>query len=166
VHATAQTWASLRTYPVRQRQVVPLRTPTDLGGIVFEAFPVEHSVFAPADGYRISAGGRSVFYVPDVAAIPDEAEALGGIDLYVGDGSTVTRPMLRRSGGRLIGHAPVRVQLDWCRRRGVRRAVFTHCGSQIVRGDGRALAGLVRRLGRERGVDARIACDGLELEVG
>jgi len=44
--------------------------------------------------------------------------------------------------------------------------VFTHCGSQIVAGDGRSLGAAVWNLGRERGVKARIACDGLELKLG
>jgi hypothetical protein len=45
----------------------------------------------------------------------------------------------------------------------VRQVVFTHCGSQIVGGDGRVLAALVRRLGREHGVEVRIAYDGMKL---
>lgn len=108
---------------------MPLREPIDLGGIVFEAFPVEHSMLAAAVGSRIAAGGRTVFYVPDVAAIRDEAAALREIEVYVGDGATVTRSILRRSNGALIGHSPVSIQLDWCGARAVRRAFFTHCGS-------------------------------------
>jgi len=49
----------------------------DLGGLVFEAFPVVHSLTAPAGGYRISAGGRSLFYVPEVVAIRGEAARRG-----------------------------------------------------------------------------------------
>ena len=48
---------------------------------------------------------------------------------------------------------------------GVPRAIFTHCGSQIVGGDGRVLGALVRRLGRERGIEARIAYDGMQLSL-
>jgi hypothetical protein len=48
---------------------------------------------------------------------------------------------------------------------GVRRAIFTHCGSQIVRSDPRQAERVVRQLGRERGVDARIAADGLTLPI-
>jgi hypothetical protein len=39
--------------------------------------------------------------------------------------------------------------------------MFTHCGSEIVRSDGRRVAALVARLGRERGVAAHVASDGL-----
>jgi hypothetical protein len=47
----------------------------------------------------------------------------------------------------------------------VRRAVFTHGGSQIVGGDERRISALVRRLGRERGIEARLAFDGLQLDL-
>ena len=51
-------------------------------------------------------------------------------------------------------------QLAWCTQAGVRRAIFTHCGSAIVRGDARKLNAKLRRLCREQSIDARIACDG------
>jgi hypothetical protein len=44
----------------------------------------------------------------------------------------------------------------------VLRAVFTHCGSEIVKGDARAVAARVEALGRQRSVRSQIADDGLE----
>ncbi len=166
VYATTETWRLLRAYPIADRRVITRRQAIDIGPIRCEPFAVEHSLRAPAVGYRIGAAGRSFFYVPDVVAIPERSDALRGIDLYIGDGATITRPILRRRGGTPIGHAPVSTQLDWCRDEGVRSAIFTHCGSQIVGGDERVLGPLVRRLGRKRRVEARIAYDGLTVEVG
>ena len=111
-------------------------------------------------GYRVSVKGSSFFYVPDVAWLPDATKALGGIDVYIGDGATIKRSMVRRRGRTLIGHAPIVAQLGWCLKTGVGQAIFTHCGSQIVRGDARRLDALVRRLGREYGIEAHLACDG------
>jgi phosphoribosyl 1,2-cyclic phosphodiesterase len=165
VYATAVTWAALERYPIERRELVQPRRPIRLHGVGFEAFPVEHSVRAPAVGYRIEAGRAAVFYAPDLVAIVDEQEALAGLDLYVGDGAAVTRSIVRRRNGKPIGHASIRVQLDWCAAAGVTRAVFTHCGSEIVRGDARAVAARVRTLGEERGVRAEIAYDGLELAL-
>ena len=68
--------------------------------------------------------------------------------------------MVRHRGGTLIGHAPIAAQLRWCEEAGVRRAFFTHCGSLLVRADARVSHASVRRLGRQHGIDARIACDG------
>lgn len=165
VYATGETLELLRRYPLHDRRRLPLRQPVTIDGVLFEAFPVRHSIRAPAVGYRISAESSSFFYLPDVADLPRASRVLRGIDLYVGDGATVTRSMVRRKNGTSIGHAPISFQLDWCAKAGVRRAIFTHCGSQIVRSDPRQAERVVRRLGRARGVEAGIAHDGLTLPI-
>jgi phosphoribosyl 1,2-cyclic phosphodiesterase len=163
VHASGESWQLLDSCGIRHRYVLRPRTAVEICGTTFEAFPVEHSLRAPAVGYRIRAGGACVFYVPDLVSIPDRAAALSGVELYVGDGATLTRPLVRRRGRAFIGHAPVAAQLGWCQEEGVPWAIFTHCGSQVVCGDGRRLAARVRALGKERGVKAQLAHDGMEI---
>ncbi|MGZ3283369.1 MAG: MBL fold metallo-hydrolase, partial [Xanthobacteraceae bacterium] len=131
----------------------------------FEAFPVRHSIRAPAVGYRVSDGNSSFFYLTDVAEFPNASAALLGLDLYIGDGASMGRSMVRKKNGIAIGHAPITFQLGWCEKARVRLAIFTHCGSQIVRGKPRQVEDVVRRLGLERGVEARVACDGLKLSI-
>ena len=77
--------------------------------------------------------------------------------------ATLTRSFVRTRGDRLIGHATVRTQLDWCAKEGVPRAVITHCGSEIVKGDVRKLASELRAMASERGIEAQIAHDRMEL---
>ena len=165
VYATAETWALIAGYPIEQRHVLPPRIPEAIEGVTFEACPVQHSLRCPAVGYRIGSGSAVLFYVPDVAAFPGHAEVLAGSNLFIGDGATITRPILRKQDGVLVGHAPIRTQLAWCSDAGVTRAVFTHCGSEIVGGDERRLGARVRTLARACGVSARIAYDGLEIEL-
>ena len=165
VHATEETWPLIASFPIEDRRSVHPRKPFRIGGIAFEAFPVQHSLRAPAVGYRVSRGRAALFYVPDVASIREQTAALRGISLYVGDGATLVRSMVRRRGRSLIGHAPIKTQLLWCQREGVKTAIFTHCGSLIVKGDARAMAGRVRALGLECGIDASLAHDGLELSL-
>jgi len=98
--------------------------------------------------------------VPDVAGLPNASDALRKVNVYIGDGATIQRSMVRHKGGTLIGHAPITVQLGWCKKAGVRHAIFTHCGSPIVRGETRMLNASVQGLGREHSIDARLACDG------
>jgi phosphoribosyl 1,2-cyclic phosphodiesterase len=136
-----------------------------IGGIEFEAFSVAHSLIAPAVGYRITANGVTIFYVPDLVSIPERHEALSAVRLYIGDGASIIRPILRRRAEGLIGHASVRDQLDWCRDEGVSQAVITHCGSQIVKTDARTAAARIHALGWERGVQVVIAHDGMKLMV-
>jgi phosphoribosyl 1,2-cyclic phosphodiesterase len=165
VYATAATWQVIERFPIDERRLVERRAAVTVCGVAFEAFPVEHSIRAPTVGYRVQAGRRALFYAPDLVAIANEGDALAGLDLYVGDGAAIVRSILRRRGGTPIGHASIRTQLDWCAAAGVPRAVFTHCGSEIVKGDARGVAHRVAELGRERGVRAEIAHDGLELQL-
>jgi phosphoribosyl 1,2-cyclic phosphodiesterase len=163
VYASEESWQLMDSYNIRHPHVLHPRTAVEICGITFEAFPVEHSLRAPAVGYAIRVGRTCVFYVPDLVSIHDRSAALSGVELYVGDGASLTRPLIRRRGRALIGHAPIAVQLAWCQEEGVPRAIFTHCGSQVVCGDGRRLAARVRALGHECGVKARIAHDGMDI---
>jgi Beta-lactamase superfamily domain len=90
---------------------------------------------APAVGYRITAGRAAIFYVPDLIDINDRAQALQGIKLFIGDGASMTLPLVRRHGNVLFGHTTVRAQLGWCQEASVKQAIFTHCGRQIVKHD-------------------------------
>ncbi|MGH7481424.1 MAG: MBL fold metallo-hydrolase [Longimicrobiales bacterium] len=163
VWAPREVWRALERYPIRDRHTIEPRTRFHARGIEFEAFPVEHSIRAPAVGYRISAGRVTIFYAPDLVYIQDRADALRGVDVYVGDGATLERSFVRRRGERLLGHAPVRTQLGWCAKEGVPRAVITHCGSEIVTGDPAEIDARLQALASERGVQAEIAVDGFEL---
>jgi hypothetical protein len=155
----------LDTYPIVERTVVYSRRPFQIHGITLEAFPVEHSIRAPAVGYRITAGRSTVFYVPDVIYIHDAREALFDITLYIGDGACLRRPIIRKRGNKLVGHAPLRTQLEWCERERVPRVLVTHCGSEIVGANPRTIAKSVYDLGLERGITAQIAFDSLEVKL-
>ncbi|NIP83289.1 MAG: MBL fold metallo-hydrolase, partial [Gemmatimonadetes bacterium] len=64
VWATGVAWEAMEGYaiPRSERRAVELRTPFRIRDIVFEAFGVEHSIRAPAVGYRIRAGRVTVWY--------------------------------------------------------------------------------------------------------
>jgi phosphoribosyl 1,2-cyclic phosphodiesterase len=164
VYATEASWENMETFPIEDRHVLTQREPIEIRGIAFEAFPVLHSTRAPAAGYRITAGRTAIFYVPDVAWIEDRAGALQGVRIYVGDGATITRSMVRKPGDVIIGHVPLRTQLTWCEKEGVDRAIFTHLGSKIVEGDERTLNAQIRDMAEERGIEeVTLAHDGMEI---
>lgn len=165
VYATADSWESLSGFDIERCEVVEPRVPVTVGPFTCEAFTVEHSTRAPAVGYRVTAGRHSLFYAPDLVYIHERDAALGGCALYCGDGATLTRPIVRKRGEALIGHAPMRTQLTWCQKEGVPGTVFTHCGKHIVGGDEQAVAKQLDGFARERGVTALIAYDGMELTI-
>jgi hypothetical protein len=111
VYATEETSSLIARFPTKDRRVVAPKAPFTIGGVTFEAFRVQHSLRAPAVGYRVNAARAALFYVPDLAAIEDQHEALRGIDLYIGDGATIVRSMFRMRDHALTGHAPISAQL-------------------------------------------------------
>jgi hypothetical protein len=128
---------------------------------------VPSRTFHSFPGGRISRkhGARVYFLFPDLIFIHDRAAALKNVQVYIGDGATVTSSFIRRRGKSLIGHSPVRTQLTWCEKEGVPQAIITHCGSEIVTGDGRKLFAKLRGMAAGRGIEVRIAYDGMKLEL-
>lgn len=164
VYATADSWDEMADWPIDDRRTIAPREPVEVAGITLEAFAVQHSTRCPAVGYRISAGVVTIFYVPDLVYIKDREAALEGCRVYVGDGATIDRSFVRRQKdtGELIGHAPVRTQLTWCRKLDVPKMIVTHCGSQIVTGGEEAVR-TIEEYAAERGVEVEVATDGLEV---
>jgi len=169
VYASREVWDAIGRFPIPpdQRHVLLPRRLRRIAGIGFRAFPVEHSVRAPAVGFRITAGGVAVFYVPDVLDIPRRGEALRRIRLYVGDGAALVRPVVQRETlrGRLVGHTTIGRQLAWCSGAGVPRMVVTHCGRSIVAVEPARVRARLASLAREHGGEVVLARDGMDLAV-
>ena len=69
--------------------------PSHIGSTVFEAVPVEHSLRAPAVGFRLRQdGGNGTFYVSAAASITNSTQVLFHTSIYIGDGATILRPIL------------------------------------------------------------------------
>jgi phosphoribosyl 1,2-cyclic phosphodiesterase len=161
VYASPRTHRALGAMPIDRRALSP-RTPVRIAGLLVEAIPVVHSLLAPAVGYRIDT---RVFYVPDVVDIAAKRTALAEVELYIGDGARLRRPLVRiAANGRRFGHTSVERQLTWCAGASIPRAIFTHCGTEVVR-DHDAAARIVRELGRARAIDAELAADALVVDV-
>ena len=166
VYATGETFEALKGFAIEDERVVEPGKTLEVSGMHFEAFTVEHSTRAPAVGYRVTAGKHSIFYAPDLVYIHDRRRALAGVDIYIGDGATVTRPMVRKRGEALIGHVPIQTQLTWCLKEGVPLGIFTHCGSQIVGApDEEVVLARIEGMARQSGVRVMVAYDGMQLTV-
>src|SRR4029077_15720758 len=97
VYAPEKTWQELQQYPMKDRHVIREPTPTNIFGITFEAFPVEHSILSPAVGYRVSAGRARIFYAPDLIFVHERSAALKACKF--------TSAMAPRSRARLFANA-------------------------------------------------------------
>ncbi|HEX77142.1 MAG TPA: MBL fold metallo-hydrolase [Dehalococcoidia bacterium] len=107
-------------------QVFPEDKPFEVAGFKVVAHPVVHSLVAPAVCFKVSKGDFTLVYAPDVVSIPDRQHFLKGVDLYIGDGSSLTRDIIRRRDDKLIGHASMLRQLRWAE--GMKQVLFTHVG--------------------------------------
>jgi phosphoribosyl 1,2-cyclic phosphodiesterase len=87
VYAPRTVWQAVASWPIDERHRLASRVPVDICGIRFEAFALDHSVIAPAVGYRMTTGGKTAFYAPDVLRIRQMMAALRV--------PTMRRPQLR-----------------------------------------------------------------------
>ncbi len=164
VYATLETWNVIKRYDIEDRRIIVPRKSLAIEGINVEAFDVVHSLHSPAVGHRITAGKATIFYVPDLVKIKHQAQALNNIDLYIGDGAIISRKILvKKRGKTFIGHSPISEQLTWCKKEKVPRAIFTHCGTEIVTGDPKEINEKINTLGKKYGVKVRVAYDGLKI---
>jgi phosphoribosyl 1,2-cyclic phosphodiesterase len=166
VYATQDSWQIMRSYAIQERHVVKKQQPIQIGSLKIEAFIVDHSLRAPAVGYRISTKDISFFYVPDLIKIHDQKTALRDVHVYIGDGAIVTRTILERERDHvMIGHTPIEKQLQWCKKERVERMIVTHCGSEIVKHDEETMREIVENLGQKYGVSVCIAYDGMVVDL-
>lgn len=165
VYVTPQTYDLMAGLPIKDLRVVTVGKPFKVYGVYFTPYAVEHSVLSPAVGYKFTVSDKVVFYAPDVIYIDNRKEALYGVDLYIGDGASLGRSLIRRRNERLIGHTTVKSQVSWCSKEKVPDVIITHCGSDIVGHDPRVIERHLIELGREYGVDVTLAKDGMELDL-
>jgi phosphoribosyl 1,2-cyclic phosphodiesterase len=165
VYATRDSWyvKELKKFPIKNKITITDRQIFTIGAITFEVFSEVHSLRCPAVGYRITAGKVTIFYAGDLVSINERHDALKNIQLYIGDGATIVRSMVRAKDGKLFGHTPIKTQLGWCKKEQVPRAIFTHCGTQIVSAKPSVAEEKIELLGHEFGVHASIAYDGMGL---
>ncbi len=166
VWATKNTWDLINNFPIKPslRKIIKIEKKTKIGSIFVEAFALLHSINAPAVGYKIKCGRVNFFYAPDVAWIENRKKALKRVELYIGDGATLKRNMIRKNkqSGEIFGHASVFQQLGWCVRENIPDMIITHCGSQIVKNEKKA-QDIIRLWSKEKGVKVHIATDGYKI---
>jgi len=162
VYATTTTWQLIKDFLIPEdfRKKIFFTKPNIIYGVNFKPIKVLHSLKAPAVSFRISIDKKTFFYSGDIAYLPDQKRNLKNVSLYIGDGSTVQKSLIRKKDGQIYGHASVKTQLGWCKKADIKNAIFTHCGSELVINSCK-YAKIVCALAKIRGVYVRVAYDGL-----
>jgi len=130
-----------------------------VGPFKIMAYRVVHSLIAPAVGFKIKCG-KTLVYNPDLIVMKKKS-VLRNVDLYIGDGSSVRANLVRRKNGKLFGHCRMKTQINWCKKYGIKKVIFTHFGKEALRmGDKK----LEKELGGE-GYSVKIAYDGFSFRL-
>jgi ribonuclease BN (tRNA processing enzyme) len=157
VYASAITHELTKGMPLDRRVVLEPGRPAPVGPLSVTAFPVVHSVRCPCVAARIDTPEGTVVYSGDVVAFEEPEAALAGAVLYVGDGSTLKRSLVRRhASGVLMGHTTVRAQLGWLGKFGVPQAVFSHFGKGPIELGEEALESALEALAVEKAPGCRV----------
>ncbi|HEX2977981.1 MAG TPA: MBL fold metallo-hydrolase [Candidatus Babeliales bacterium] len=166
VFTTPESWQEVKKYEIEECRLIMPGDPVLAGDLTIEAFEVMHSLKAPAVGFRISDDEHTIFYVPDVVKIKKEKKALEGVDLYIGDGAIIKRSLLvRKKNNTEVGHAPIIMQLQWCKKNKISRMIVTHCGTEITAMDPHEADEIIHELGDRVRVITMIAYDGLKIPL-
>ncbi len=123
--------------------------PMDILGVNVTPFRVQHSLNAPATGFRLEVGNKVIVYLGDTANLVGTRQWVNDADIVFADGSILNR--------RLPGHAPIAKQLVYFKKWNVKRVLFTHIGHETLPHD--ELASFVQKK-FER---AEIAYDGMQI---
>jgi len=157
-----------------------LRDEFRAGPLTIKTVPVLHSTICPNVALFITVPWPQadeefrLCYATDVLSISeaDRDRYLHGCDLYIGDGSAITKSIVRRleirprAGAKVpIGHASIKEQLNWCAAAGVKLAAFTHFGKEAVEMGEQRLTQKITALGAEARVAVMGAHDDMLVEL-
>ncbi len=135
-----------------------------LGPFKILAFRVIHSIRAPAVGFKITAktGNKTILYSSDLVAIKNKS-VLKGVDVYIGDGSSLRANLVRRKNGKLFGHARMQTQINWCKKYKIKKIIFTHFGKEPLKIGDRKLKKKLEE--KNPNIDIKIAYDGMKFKI-
>lgn len=162
------TAAKLRKIPFEDVEVINDNEIKDFvfGPFKITAFPAMHSIIYPMTCYKVK-GDSTIAYCPDVLWIRKRTKLLKGVDIYIGDGSSVSRSVVRearKEQHEVFGHASILAQLKWCKIEDIPRAIFTHFGEEVIKEGGEKTIELLEPKFKN-GVVFKFAYDGLNINT-
>jgi len=160
-YATAITWDIIGdklSLPEDKRHTIKSGETFELGPYKITPWKVVHSIKAPAVGYLIDDGNFRVFVSPDFLDLYNIGHKLGQIDVWVGDGSSPFRRIVRAANLKKVGHASMLEQAKRAKKLGAKMVIFVHCGKDVIEGDEDEIIERIKEAVPD--IDVRIAHDG------
>jgi len=139
-----------------------------LEGLPIIPYSITHSLLAPMTGFFVKTE-PSIWIATDYIHLTRYWKKLRGLDVWVGDGASLTRPLVKRretgDGIEVWGHTPLEAQFKQARRLGAKLFVVTHYGEWATRISRRELVRKLDWLGKRIGVRVVAGKDGLVLDL-
>lgn len=106
-----------------ERRILPSLKTIKLGNFVIKPLIILHSSKGQPDtmAYLIKLDDRLILNVTDIYDLPGKEKILKDVDIYIGDGATLTRDIGEQ-------HRSIESQIEWLKDAGVSRAFFTQIG--------------------------------------
>jgi len=150
---------SKEEYPFRRK--IFWKNPFYVSSVKITPIPVVHSQKAPTTGLMFEVNNQKVAYLPSVLDLHDRS-VLNGVNLYIGDGKSLDRDLVRQWKGKKYGHASIRTQLSWLQAAKVPRVIFTNLGKWAV--DKKVTRSVFEALSQEFSIE--VAEDNCEVYIG
>ena len=121
-------------YPMRDRRVIRCGREYDIYGLKVTPHRVYHSVKAPTVGLLLRVGDKKIWYCSDYLHLKDYTRILDGVDIWIGDGSSVSRDLIRVNERyrEPFGHSSLKTQIRQAERVGCKLFIVTHLGKEAI----------------------------------
>lgn len=120
-------------YKFVNKHVFTLGKEYDLFGLKFKAYQVYHSKICPAVGFLFTIDNIKIWYAPDYLNLTTYSEKLRDLDIWIGDGSTVKRDLVRiGEDGIPFGHRSIVNQIKQAVKVGAKVFIVTHLGNETI----------------------------------
>ncbi|MHA1773398.1 MAG: DNA adenine methylase [Candidatus Heimdallarchaeota archaeon] len=156
VYASKETLKVMKDFLLEDIRVLEPGKTVKIFDFEVTPYPVYHSIKCPAFGFLIKVGNRKIVFAPDIIGFKDREKVLKDVDLYIGDGSSPGKDLIRRKDDKIFGHSSMKTQIKVCEKFGIPKVIFTHFGKQFIENE-KGWTKELKHVSKE--VDVRFASD-------
>ncbi|MEM2174174.1 MAG: MBL fold metallo-hydrolase [Candidatus Micrarchaeia archaeon] len=103
----------------------------NINGFQIKAVEIAHSPKYKTFAYIIKREGKTILYAPDVLNIP--VKYLKDIDVYIGDGAALQKPIVRQTKEGPFGHTSIINQIKKLKKHNPHaKIIFSHLGQKVI----------------------------------
>lgn len=164
VYLTEVSYDYIKNFPIENPKIIKINKEFEIGPFKIKAANVIHSLRCPTFCFKIKVNEKCIVYAPDLIDIENKEKFLEKVDLYIGDGASVNRGLVRRKGNKLFGHTSIKTQINWAKKFNIKEVIFTHFGKEAIELSDEKLKEKLKEFS-EGIIDVKVAYDGMVVEI-